>query len=1081
MKTLVYYLLVVCSFFSFQSSAQIAEQLFRDTTEFTGGMGTAKLRFQDTYLVSGLIRNGKSGIVSIDSNGNSIWELQLNKENPISVLTLGNDGFVYASLYENSRINYWKINPVNGNIIWNKNYRAYSFLNSLDYDSSTFIQSYQISYDGINYQTRYVFIAKSTGDTLTSYFIGDLNWLSFGSAMAIDQNKDIYFTNVDSITKVSGSNPNIVIWKQQYASSQIQTINYLYYNDTNGSLYAVGTRNNSLNSGFIARVNASDGVLQKFQVVLMNRDIKPNKVKTIDHHLYVSWQHIYVGGSPSYTHISKYDMVLDTMVWNSIYETPGNGHEASIDFDVDDSGYVYTTGYAQSDNYGPGIWLNLKIESLTGTVLNSIVISKNQPPYKETWSNGFGIVSLPDRILVFGNLEQTAGLGRALYLTILNPNNFDILLQKSFGNYLFPSKTIEVKKHPNGNFIVFKQLGRGIALEMFDTLNVLKWEKSFTATILEGHQLAIAPLGDIYFSAIIRKTSIHSPFASDIADSICVFHLDKFGNLKGVVKRVSRFSKLAPLELIAEDSFAILLFHQNDTVYAIKTRNNSQLAIVNTQMRYQSTNETTWNASYDKNDSELFLFGRNFSAPRILKLRKHPFVVIDTLALPLFNDIENTTPIDTSNVLLLGRNFPLNSAYGVFNTNSMQMVWSVNLPSSFKAYQTVIDSAKTHLYVVGKTSTNDIRIQKHLLSNGNLIRSYTYVTGSTKDEIPLNIEYNEFRRQIIIVGTVRENNLTSNVFMMSIDSSLTFPTVHIRPNPIEGADRATCVEQVSRLRTIAGGSINMLGVQWGAVFEIPDTFFCKPKFVQTTTTACGPYLWNGITITNSGTYTSTLVSRDGCDSIVELSVTILPSKISTQFDTACYSVVWRGDTLTQSGIYYDTLVSANGCDSIMSLNLLIDSLNTGIIQVGDTLISNQPFGTYQWINCTTALLVSGANSRSFLPSVSGSYKAIISNGFCTDTSNCINFVLTNIRNNAIKPNYNISPNPFSQYTILTVPFAYKNGQIKIVNTLGELVRSVNVSNNAQVKIDRQQLPAGLYFFYATFDDQYVEGKLIIQD
>ena len=39
--------------------------------------------------------------------------------------------------------------------------------------------------------------------------------------------------------------------------------------------------------------------------------------------------------------------------------------------------------------------------------------------------------------------------------------------------------------------------------------------------------------------------------------------------------------------------------------------------------------------------------------------------------------------------------------------------------------------------------------------------------------------------------------------------------------------------------------------------------------------SCEDYLWNGITYTNSGTYKDTLLTSNGCDSIITLNLTII--------------------------------------------------------------------------------------------------------------------------------------------------------------------------------------------------------------
>lgn len=93
-----------------------------------------------------------------------------------------------------------------------------------------------------------------------------------------------------------------------------------------------------------------------------------------------------------------------------------------------------------------------------------------------------------------------------------------------------------------------------------------------------------------------------------------------------------------------------------------------------------------------------------------------------------------------------------------------------------------------------------------------------------------------------------------------------------------------------------------------------------------TVSACSPYTapW-GTVYTQSGTYSATLTSVNGCDSIVSVNLTITGAIITPPLTAnACgaYTSPW-GTVYTQSGMYSDTLTSVNGCDSIVSVNLTI--------------------------------------------------------------------------------------------------------------------------------------------------------------
>ncbi|MDF3029305.1 MAG: hypothetical protein K0S23_3612 [Fluviicola sp.] len=91
--------------------------------------------------------------------------------------------------------------------------------------------------------------------------------------------------------------------------------------------------------------------------------------------------------------------------------------------------------------------------------------------------------------------------------------------------------------------------------------------------------------------------------------------------------------------------------------------------------------------------------------------------------------------------------------------------------------------------------------------------------------------------------------------------------------------------------------------------------------------SCDSFIWqiNGQTYTSSGQYFDTIPNTAGCDSIITLDLTILNSGISTETQTACDSFTWpiNGQTYIVSGQYIDTIPNAAGCDSIITLDLTI--------------------------------------------------------------------------------------------------------------------------------------------------------------
>jgi hypothetical protein len=125
--------------------------------------------------------------------------------------------------------------------------------------------------------------------------------------------------------------------------------------------------------------------------------------------------------------------------------------------------------------------------------------------------------------------------------------------------------------------------------------------------------------------------------------------------------------------------------------------------------------------------------------------------------------------------------------------------------------------------------------------------------------------------------------------------------------------------------------VDILNLTVGGNYSTMDTIF-----------ACGSYSWNGNNYTTSGTYTDSIQTTLGCDSITTLILTINNLTIIQDNQTSCDSVyLWNGNLLNLTGSYIDTLQSIYGCDSVVKLNLTLNSspssLTSQVICKGDSL------------------------------------------------------------------------------------------------------------------------------------------------
>ncbi|MBP1645296.1 MAG: leucine-rich repeat protein [Bacteroidetes bacterium] len=87
------------------------------------------------------------------------------------------------------------------------------------------------------------------------------------------------------------------------------------------------------------------------------------------------------------------------------------------------------------------------------------------------------------------------------------------------------------------------------------------------------------------------------------------------------------------------------------------------------------------------------------------------------------------------------------------------------------------------------------------------------------------------------------------------------------------------------------------------------------------------YNANGFNENTAGFYTQNLQTTKGCDSIVNLSLVLNPISLTTYYDTICQGNIYNSYgfsfTADTTGRYTQNMQTNNGCDSIIALNLTV--------------------------------------------------------------------------------------------------------------------------------------------------------------
>ena len=139
--------------------------------------------------------------------------------------------------------------------------------------------------------------------------------------------------------------------------------------------------------------------------------------------------------------------------------------------------------------------------------------------------------------------------------------------------------------------------------------------------------------------------------------------------------------------------------------------------------------------------------------------------------------------------------------------------------------------------------------------------------------------------------------------------------------------------------------------------------------------------------------------------------TTLSSSIN---QTACDSFIWNGDTLTTSGTYSYLFQNTGACDSLANLNLTIGTAPLApIISVSNgnqfsILPSSIQSGVnYQWVICPELIDFDGATDTIFVPSDGGEYAVVATNSCGSVTSDCllstVSVLNTEIETNKVFP------------------------------------------------------------------------------
>lgn len=844
-----FFLCLICFLFVKNSNCQ--NTYFEDVEAKENGIASCHIKFQNKIIVGGSFFGKQKyypSIMCIDTLGSVLWNTALVDTSSYSYLdintgaqklTYGNDGYIYAVVAA-GYFELWKIDASTGNIIWKKKlppsvYNSYHYL--LDYDAAKLV----VTYMGTGNYNKMAFINKTTGDTIYSKNFGSSNdKLGF----AIDKQKNIYYTRIDSVYKLDANFPHNKLWGNKYPITTVPEYQGMYCDTVQNEIFCFGYTTGSFKKPVIVKLNSLTGSFISHVTIPYYVDADFQDMVVKNNFLYISWQHLYFGGGTYPYLVTKYNRTTGLSPWTINYTFVGlssagpyfSNSSAAMSIDVDSNDDVYATGYYAGGNYGPGSWGILKINGSSGNVAYEKTITNTMSSYNTT-SSGISSCIINNQPYFIGNLETSydANEKRSMVTLVkLDATSGNVVLKKYFaGNYKFASRILNIKPYAQNNTLVLSQVGRIVNLELYGLNKNMLWRKTLSKSYyLSDSKLSIAPNGEIYVISRTHKEYGISPYYFQTPDSMVIFKIDALGNeiSKASFKCQSNTSSI---DLIADNSSAYLFYQKNyANIFYRKFNGTSFSNEYTTSSTYVKLNPYitpgTPSVFYEQklfvgqNATTLKYIASGSSVCSIYEIDKSTLAssYVSSLWINKMSYVNFVYHLDSSRVIICGSNYNNNGSIVSYNTNLMDTLWTKVLSSgaSTQVIKCIADPQKNNLFSISSDSLN-IVIRKNAISNGNQIWKYTYNGQfANQQDFPMDLVYDDAKKKLLVVGFQTINGKREALTIVLDTMGIAIDTI-VKTGTNSGNNEALCTNVLSDGTQWVGGYVNE-NPEAGFIFEV---------------------------------------------------------------------------------------------------------------------------------------------------------------------------------------------------------------------------------------------------------------------
>ena len=338
--------------------------------------------------------------------------------------------------------------------------------------------------------------------------------------------------------------------------------------------------------------------------------------------------------------------------------------------------------------------------------------------------------------------------------------------------------------------------------------------------------------------------------------------------------------------------------------------------------------------------------------------------------------------------------------------------------------------------------------------------TYTVTDARTICQSELPYEWNgvTFTAAGAQIATLQSTNGCDSVVVMALTVNETYAvneTVALCPSELpyvwNGLTFTESGTQTLTLQTENGcDSVLTMTVTVNSGYAVTETTFICPNEL--------PYEWNGVTFTAAGIQNVTLTAADGCDSVVTMVLNIYPTFMVTDSRTICPGELpyeWNGVTFTAAGVQATSLQTVNGCDSVVVMTLtVLDAITSEFtIETSDSC--------YQW------------NGQTYCSSGDYTQTFTAANG-CDSVVTLHLTTSVGVVNHELGTSLYLAPNPTKNISrIMGLSESLKC--VEIMDMRGRLV-----IKSYDHEIDVSTLPAGVYVVKVFTESGITNLKLVKQ-